>query len=349
MSRLFTLGCVFATLVSQSLSATTCYTNCEARFPKWYQGPDRKRCQAEKAAACFESSDLPGKADLSRFDARARDLSDRLNRDFLEGGYVVSRAPDGSVEHVGDSALWSAIAMGSMDCAASQHIEDALVDSVHKNGGRWIRFEPLPANYVGNETSRDMEVGATFGFAMRSLNCPRSYNRLKNAWKAHRDFVLDHGGKLHEGSNWNFVMTPGFRFVWDLVSHHFGLNSKPSSSDVRLFESAIVAGVKGITARKDSCYPIHLSTLQAITADKLGMSIIELAKREFCSDTRGLGLPLTDWFCGRGGVEDYLKNFKTDEWEYRHQRCTTWESPDVDPGERTPATDFLILWSLAGH
>jgi hypothetical protein len=342
------LGCVALSTLSQTVFATTCYTDCEARFPKWYQEPDRRRCQMEKNVACFDASRLPRAVDLSGFHSKADALSERLVRDFLEGGYVISRKPDGSAEHRGDSALWSAIAMATMDCDASQAIEDALVQSIHKNGGRWIRFEPLPANYQGNETSRDMETGAVFGFALRSIRCPASRPALKAAWKKHRDFVLGNDGKLHEGSNWNFRMTPGFKFAWDLVSWHFGLASKPDNSDVRLFETAMVAGAKAIAFRKDACYPIHLSTLLAVTAAKLGMPIIELAKREFCHDTRGLGLPLTEWFCGRADAAQFLAEFRTDQWEYRHQRCSAWESPDVDPGEGTPGVDFFAMWALAG-
>lgn len=347
MTRRPFLWILYACFSASSLFGTTCYTDCEARFPKWYQGPDRQRCQAEKAVACFDPSKLPGATDLSAFDAQASELQTRIERDFTQGGYVVSRAPDGSVEHVGDSALWTAITMASVSCSDTR-TEDALVDSLMRNDGRWIRIDPLPASYKGNETSRDMETGAVFGFAVRYARCPASRPRLKKAWQAHRDFVLGNGGRLHEGSNWNFVMTPGFRFVWDLVSYRFGFGSKPSAADERLFEAALVSGAKAIKMRKDACYPIHLSTLQAIAAAKLGMPIIDLAKREFCSDTRGLGLPLTDWFCDRGGAKEFLRDFKVDQWEYRHQRCSAWESPDVSTGERTPGVDFLVLWSLAG-
>lgn len=321
---------------------TTCYTDCSARFPKWYQEPDRKRCQAEKAAACLKPSRLPDPVSHSPWNTEFDRASDRLLRDFQSGGYVISKKADGSLEHQGDSALWTAIAMASLPCDKGQVFEDALVGSILRNGGRVLRFDPLPASYVGNETSRDMETGAVFGFAMRARKCPDRRDALKKAWSEHRSFVKKQG-RLHEGGNWNFVMTPVLEFVWDLVGHAFDLGDRPGKAAMAAFEAGIVANAVSISKKGGACYPLHLNTLMLVTAARLGLPVTELTKREFCHETRGMGLPLTEWYCGRE-YQSFLRDFKYNAYEYSHQRCTR-ESADGDDGQ-TPAVDFLIMKSL---
>ncbi len=329
--------------LSVAVFATTCYTDCSSRFPNWYQEPDRMRCQVEKAAACMRPSRLPSPVSHAGHNGKFKQVASRLVDEFQEGGYVVSRKADGSLEHRGDSALWTAIAMSALSCDQGQVFEDALVSSVLRQGGRYIRFEPLPESYKVNETSRDMETGAIFGFAMRARKCPESRAALKRAWKEHRSFVK-HEGKLHEGSNLNFIMTPGMDFIWDLVGHEFDLNARPGKASMATFESAIILNATTIAKRKSACYPIHLNTLMLITSARLGLPVTELTKREFCNQTRGMHLPLTEWYCGRA-YQSFFSEFKYNEYEYRHQRCP-YEGKDGGGGDQTPGVDFLILKSL---
>ena len=217
--------------------ATDCYTDCKDRFPKWYQEPDRLRCAAEKSKACLKSSGLPGPVSLGEYDSRFADFSRRLERDFLEGGYVVSRNRHGEPMHQGDSLLWTSLAMASLSCHDAAPIRHALINSIRRNGGRILRFDPLPNDCKGNETSRDAEIGALFGFTIHSLRCPEAKTELAEAWRLHYDFVKSHGGRLHEGSNTNFMMNPALNFVWDLVSHYFLGTARPSNTSLALFES----------------------------------------------------------------------------------------------------------------
>src|SRR4051812_540778 len=144
-------------LISPFAFGADCYTDCSARFPKWYQAPDRARCNTEKTAACTKPSELPSPTDHSRWRRLYEEVSDRLIDDFQERGYVVSRKRNGDPEHQGDSALWTAIAMGSLPCDKGQIFQDALIESLARHDGRFERIDPLPESYVGNETSRDME------------------------------------------------------------------------------------------------------------------------------------------------------------------------------------------------
>jgi len=328
--------------IVSSAWGTTCYTDCEKRFPKWYQEPDRKRCQAEKAMACLDPSELPNPRRIPAFDAQENELRARLVGKFLDDGYVVSREADGSPQHQGDSLIWSAIAMGILPCGQGAATTNAILDSVKKNDGRLIRIEPLPASYEGNETSRDQVTGALLGFVLRDERCPQDREALRSAWGRHHDFVLRHGGRLHEGGNPNFYMNPAMRFLWDLVSHHFGHGDEPGKVAKAAFESGIIISSTATDLQESACYPVHLSTLMMITAARLGRPVTHLTRREFCHQTRGMELPLTEWFCDRGSPETYLASFQPNQWEYRHQRCK-WESPDGKPGKQTPALDFLMM------
>lgn len=339
----------FAVLVlSTSLaSATTCYTDCSARFPKWYQEPDRLRCAAEKARACLESSGLPSLVSLREFDGEYESYADRLLRNFTEGGYVISLDKNGKALHKGDSLLWTSLAMASLPCDQAAVLRTALTASILRNNGRILRFDPLPASYQGNETSRDAEVGALFGFATHFQRCPEARADLRKAWQEHYRFVEKHG-KLHEGSNPNFVINPALEYVWNLVSHELLGTAKPSDESRHFFETGVISGAAYIANSKSACYPIHLSTLLLITTSRLGGAVNHLTRREYCHQTRGMNLPLTDWYCERGNPKEFLKAFEPNRWEYRHQRCASWESPDVDPGEQSPAVDFLAMRTIAG-
>lgn len=336
------IGLLLSTLATATVWATTCYTDCEARFPKWYQAPDRKRCQAEKALACLDPSELPGPRPLPGFSAREAELRARLVGKFLDRGYVVSREADGSPEHQGDSLLWSSLAMGILPCDQGAETTRAIIDSVNRNDGRLVRIDPLPGSYAGNETSRDQVTGALLGFVLRDQRCPQDREALRSAWRRHHDFVIRHDGRLHEGGNPNFYMNPAMRFLWDLVSTHFGAGEEPGSVAKAAFESGVIISSTATDLQESACYPVHLSTLMMITAARLGRPVSHLTRREFCHQTRGMELPLTEWFCDRGSPESYLASFEPNQWEYRHQRCK-WESPDGSPGKETPALDFLMM------
>lgn len=333
-------------LFSSVAWGTTCYTNCEDRFPKWYQAPDRARCNVEKANACLKPSGLPGGQDLHEFDRAYGQMTSRLLSGFLEGGYVVSRDRRQEPMHQGDSLLWTTLAMASLPCAQASPILEALTRSIERHDGRILRFEPLPDSYRGNETSRDAEVGALYGFATLSQRCPQYRDSLARAWGRHREFVESHDGRLHEGSNPNFYMNPGLKFVWDLVSHHLLGSARPSSESLHFFEAAVTLSSTTIRNQKSACYPNHLSTLLLTTAAKLDMPVNHLTRREFCHQTRDLDLPLTEWYCERGEGRAFLANYQVNQWEYRHQRCPSWESPDVDAGDSSPGVDYLVYYSL---
>ncbi|NRA68309.1 MAG: hypothetical protein HRU19_27745 [Pseudobacteriovorax sp.] len=270
--------------------------------------------------------------------------------------YVISRDGNNRAKHQGDSLLWTSIALGTGTCAATEGILDSLIRSIKEREGALVRFEPLPANYFDNATSRDQVTGALFGFAARARRCPQDFDKLKDSWTLVSRYIEKHDA-LHDGNNGNYRITPGFRFLIRQMDHYFGIGGAPGGVAKATFEGALVANVFAIDITKESCYPVHLTTLNAITADLLGRPIKKRVFSQICRATDGMDLPLTDWYCRRlkgSNLAFYLDDFDNEDiskpqhrYEYRHQRCPAYESPDIRPGDRSPAVDFLILQRLA--
>src|SRR5688500_14090048 len=93
---------------------------------------------AEDEPALFFGQALPLPEDVTAYDERARALSERLMEELQEGGYVVSRWSDGSPEHVGDSLIWSGLAMAVLPCDAGRPILDAILRSLEERGGAFV-------------------------------------------------------------------------------------------------------------------------------------------------------------------------------------------------------------------
>ncbi len=357
MTRVMGASAAAAALLFQTSAAradiscdTDCQAMCEDKFPRWYQGPDRERC----ALACFDTrpSCMPASEDLSRFSATTTSYESRLAATFVKNGYVVSLAADGSIDHVGDSVLWSSIAMAILPCDQGDAMERAVTQSMTARSGAVVRFEPLPASYANNVTSRDMETGAMFGFAVRAARCAGSRPALASAWGLHLGFIAKSGG--HElfpitspTTQTHYVISPGLGFLQDAVGDELGVASAPGGISKATFESSLVATVEGIRADSSAaCYPAHLSTLQAVAAEYAGRPIKRRVYDDLCDATRSMDLPLTDWYCRRRDAASYLASYVPNQYEYRHQRCGSRESPDMNAGEQSPGLDYLIMRTL---
>jgi hypothetical protein len=85
-----------------------------------------------------------------------------------------------------------------------------------------------------------------------------------------------------------------------------------------------------------------LNTFQIV--EELGGKISSESRNVFCAATKGAGLPTTDSWCGRGGLDTWLDSFVYNTWQYRHQRCPGWEVAD-GAGDDQPAVDELVGWT----
>ena len=302
-------------------------------------------------SGCFEVENLAGiephrspqKMDLREFDQREAELQERLRTRFLEKGYVVSRK--GEKPHfVGDSLLWTGIAMGVLDCEIAREIFEAVHASAKKRRGGLVRIEPLPRSYNVDPTSRDMEVGAIFGFAAYFLSCEDP--EVVDLLTLHFDFIdQNHAALYPHGDPSKININPAFAYFLNEVAALFLGVPRPPAIDRSGFEVGVFSGASGIRSANAPCFPVHLTTMQLITLEILDHPISQSAGAAFCKATDTMGLPLTDWYCHRLDVKEYLHSYELDQYEYSHQRCS-WEQDRLD-GVETPGLDWIVLKRLA--
>jgi len=283
-------------------------------------------------------------SNVSEYEGKYKEIKERLFDRFLSDGYVISRLND-TPYHLGDSLLWTGILLASLDCEEVEKSFNGLTRSLDEHDGFFVRFLPLPAEYVGGrEVSWDGEVGAMFGWASLWRRCPSFHSQLREYWEKHKNSV-ENANELYPDTDARLVS--GFRVPFDSISNKLGFNSNVSNIRMATLGFIMDRWTKLIVATKASCYRIHLMTITALTQDLIDRPIPSLWKNRFCNNTNGLGLELTDLYCNRSNFKEFFEEFEYNRWEYKHQRCRQWETPDSKEGLETPAIDYLILYKLA--
>ena len=281
--------------------------------------------------------------------------------------------------------LWTGLALGILPCEKSQPLLNGIETMVKSTQGIFLRIFPLPLEYDADQSSLDMEVGAIFGLAMNYHRCPENRNRLRTIWKNHMTFLAKNGFKVaQKGPESKIRISPSLKYLTDVITSQMGVDRslfkdsaksdffKNPGQGIRnfiqstdllsrkfgfqfwnsysVFETGLLLNINTITAKKMPCYPVHLSTIQLILLSWIQNGIPYHTHNLFCQRTKGIGLPLTDWFCHRmneDDVNEYLKSDESLNYEYRHQRCH-WESADAESYE-THQLDWLIIYLLSGN
>lgn len=254
-----------------------------------------------------------------------------------DNGFVVSRYDNGDAEHTGDSLIWSGVAMTAMPCAGGGAIANGLRDMVASQSGGLYRHPSLP-----EKISLDGAVGFYYGIADNIKRCQGDWAEEALALEA---FADEHDGKLNAAADAEIY--PEFTFARDAVLSAAGARGKPHGSRLAVLEAQAVAWAQAAKTAKAACFRVHVGWLALRTAEILGYSLTPAGKSAFCQVTDGLRLPTVDHWCGREGLLDYLESFQFNQWEYRHQRCPAWETPDGKPGLNTPAIDRLAALRAA--
>lgn len=255
-------------------------------------------------------------------------------------GFIVSRYDgDGTAEHQGDSLIWSGVALASMPCAAARPIADGLRDMVSAQQGGLYRHPSLPES-----VSLDGAVGFYYGLADRLKRCGDAADWKETALELDA-FADENGTAINAASDAKLI--PEFTFARDAALSMAGARGKPHGSRLATLEAQVVGWAKAAKAAKASCFRIHVGWLALRTAETAGYSLTAAGKASFCAITDGLSLPIIDHWCGRDGLLSYLDSFQYNQWEYRHQRCPAWETPDGRPGLNTPAVDRLAALRAA--
>lgn len=252
---------------------------------------------------------------------------------LLDRGLVVSRSADNAAQHKGDSLIWSGIAIGAMPCDKVAVISDALISMIEENQGGLYRHWDLKESI-----SMDGAMGLYKGVSSLLVRCPEFTGQWREAMALHKKFAEENGDKMNAASS---VKLPAeFTYVRDLLFHRLGIRGKPSGDRLKILENQITAWVAGVKASKSACFRVNLSLVSYQAIESSGGSISATGRNNFCGLTKGMDLPTVDHWCGRDDLKDWVKGFTWNIWEYRHQRCGAWETPD-GKGLLTPGVDLL--------
>lgn len=268
------------------------------------------------------------------------EAEDRLEASFLEAGQVVSRHPDGTPEHQGDSLIWTGMYLGVASCDKGQASENALLNMLHATGGALERFHPLPDEYLNNPASMDGALGLYWGVANRVARCPETRQVWLDAMALHASYLEGNNGRLNGSHAARLV--PEFDLVLDrLVGHLAGTGGgrNPPKLNRLLLES--IGWATATVASRKSGFRIHLVLLALQTLEASGETLPKTGWATLCQVTKKADMPTLDAWCGRGGLLDYIDSFKYNEWEMRLQRAGAWEQPDGN-GLATPGLDLLV-------
>lgn len=269
-------------------------------------------------AACRPDAVQPKLDPTADILAKYAEASDRLVS-MLDAGWVVSWQ-ETAPEHLGDSLIWSGIALASLSCEKGAAIESALIDMLTVHVGHLQRHP----NVSG--LSLDGLLGFYRGVAYRVKHCGSG-----SIWEA--PLVLHAAAPTPE-------LVPEFTYVRDLLLADTTDSPRPSHDRLKALETEVTLWAIGVVTDKSACFRLNLGYQALRTVEELGEAV---DKGHFCAATQAVRLATVDHWCGRAGLAEWVEGFKYDAWEYRHQRCPEWEAPDGRPGLHTPGLDLVEL------
>jgi len=242
-------------------------------------------------------------------------------------GWVVSRDGSGNAVARGDSLIWTGMHLATTSCDYESPLFSAFPDGV------LYRHPAYP-----DRVSLDGLLGFYYGLAYRLVKCG-DIDKIRQAFLPHYLYTIAHNGTLNPNEPRYGKLELEFSYLRDLLAYRLGVIEKKPTNQ-KPFETLMHLWTYGVLIKKAACFRIHLAWLGLRTSELLG-GLSSSGKSEFCSAQSGSDLPVVDHWCGQKSMLDWLNKFKINEWEYRHQRCSGWETPDGMGFER-PGLDFLI-------
>lgn len=248
--------------------------------------------------------------------------------EFVDGARVVSRGDP--TKKPGDGLIFAGTWLAAAPCDISAPLGEALAAEIVARGGVISRHPTMP-----DEVSLDGALGWYLGVAAQVKRCGKG-ETWREAIRLHRDYVRDHHGRMNPGSSAELV--PEFDYVLERIAAELGLAPPPPASQLRTLEFEVGAWAKAVVTAKAACFRIHLGYLALRAPEILGD---EVRRASFCAGATGAAAPLVEHYCGGGELKAWVDAFTPDVWEYRHQRCSGWETPD-GKGIRHPRVDLQI-------
>lgn len=236
---------------------------------------------------------------------------------MLDDGWVVSRNQDGTARDLGDSLIFTGIAMGAIDCASGSVPEAALVKMLQERNGGVYRHPSIPDDY-----SLDGLLGLWWGIAHRTARCPETKAIWASLLPAHAAAV---------------DVEPFFGVVRAQVMANLGVGAAPTVGERGTLGSEVAGWAFTVVSQRAAAYRLHLGflSLDVVDAPK--------GKDSFCALVPKAKIALLEHFCGRGGLAEWTAGFAYNRYVYAFQRGD-WEGPDGAP--ETPAIDLLVALSV---
>lgn len=266
----------------------------------------------------------------------------RLVGGFLENGWVVSRLPGGAPDHRGDSLIWTGLALGALPCDRAGSLEVALTTMIGNGQGALVRIEP---NTDVGEVTLDGALGLYRGVALRITRCPESALLWAPVIEQHLAYVDAHGGHLH-GDSEASLLVPEFGYLLDLLHSSLLRGTPPDGSRAAKLNREVAEWALAANVSHAACFRVHLGLLALQMEETLGVNIPDNDRNAFCAATRGMDMPTVDFWCGRSDLKAWIAGYQPNQWEFRHQRCGSWESPDGN-GDETPGLDYIVALTTA--
>ena len=316
-------------------------------------------CGSSQEEAAAPPPVLPRAEELSALEGAETAAIGRLLERHLDSGMVVSRTrpDDGSPRDIGDSAIFTGIALGALDCDRGRALLEGVLENIRDHDGMIYRHPRLDAATAAKHgpSSRDAMIGTAFGLVLRARNCPEDRAEIAEVWGLHRAFVKELGnGRLYPEAGEDKQINAGLWWLWDRVANYLGVTGEAPSKTKALWESGVVATAASVAAAAGSapeqtaCYPIHLTAIQYLTAVAIDAPPSLSMRLSWCAATRGTGIPMVEWMCSRESAASWLSTYSPDQpYVYRHQKCKTQGEDGTDVSG--PGVDFIVLKRLASR
>ena len=260
-------------------------------------------------AACAKAPQTPATPpEVLTYDA----VADRsLAYKDADGAVTSPGRPD---KGAGDRLIFTGLEAYGLDCARGDQPSAFLHSFVASPSGTSVDLDGLLGFYRG--VSKRMDACA-------------------DGWS---DDLLRVRGYLE--ANDSFMPAP-FDFIAAAVESHAGLRSAPTADAQAALEATVTAWVGADLAAKSACYRVNLALIALQTIESVGYPMSTAARTSFCAAALPSGIATIKEFCGEAGLSDYIANFQYNQWQYKHQRCTAWETPD---GIDEAGIDFLVAY-----
>lgn len=251
-------------------------------------------------------------------------IADRAVNKFVdESGFIVGRGAD---PHLGDSLFFTGLAVYGLDCARGKPLSEALQHMLSVQAGGLSRHPTLKG-----QITLDGLLAAYRGIAKRVMVCGE-----KHLWVQP---LLDHSRWLTDKRKQ--LLPFNFDLVFDqLLAKAGGPTVNQAPIKQAALETVVEEWSGGVIATKTACYRVNLGLIALQTLQELGRTVSDGGRDALCTVTEKADIPTLDKFCGRGNLTKWLSLFMLDTWQYRHQRCPAWESPDAKGAEA--GVDFLV-------